>query len=238
LRNFQSALQEVVPGDPTVSRLLNHPLALEAGGDPFHSGGSQFQSQNDPDWLVLAEWVRGVADPGRTSRLALIYVTNSAGDTVDVIDPTSNKVVQVIQGIELPHGIAFSPDGKRVYISNESESIVDVVDRESAKILKKIPLSGHPNNLTINTDTPAGIGNVACAAVLAFRHNDGSNQLGDLHPGAYSDWTGYVSVNPASTVPVNPALVLNPDHWQPLTYDDGATAPMPSEPQRSEASLR
>src|SRR5260370_23642194 len=61
-----------------------------------------------------------------------------------------------------------------------------------------------PNNLTINTDTPAGIGNVACAAVLAFRHGDGSNQLGDLHPGPYSDWTGYVSVNPASTVPVNP----------------------------------
>ena len=84
-----------------------------------------------------------------------------------------------------------------------------------------------PNNLTINTDTPAGVGNVACAAVLEFRHGDGSNQLGDLHPGAYSDWTGYVSLNPASTVPVNPATVLDPSHWQPMTYDDGATAPMP-----------
>jgi hypothetical protein len=62
---------------------------------------------------------------------------------------------------------------------------------------------------------------------LAFRHGDGSNQLGDLHAGAYSDWTGYVSVNSASTVPVNPALVLDPDHWQRLTYDDGATAPIP-----------
>ena len=84
-----------------------------------------------------------------------------------------------------------------------------------------------PNNLSINTNTPAGIGNVACAAVLAFRHADGSNQLGDLHPGAYSDWTGYVSVNPASTVPVNPALVLDPNHWQGLIYDDGANVPAP-----------
>jgi len=84
-----------------------------------------------------------------------------------------------------------------------------------------------PNNLTINTDTPAGVGNVACAAVLEFRHGDGSNQLGDLHPGAYSDWTGYVSLNPASTVPVNPASVLDPNHWQPMKYDDGATAPTP-----------
>src|SRR2546430_3692880 len=57
-RNFQGALQLVVPGDPASSRLLIHPLAPEAGGDPFHSGGRQFASPNDPDWLALAEWVR------------------------------------------------------------------------------------------------------------------------------------------------------------------------------------
>jgi len=58
-RNFQSASQLVVPGDPLSSRLLMHPLAHSAGGDPFHGGGQQFASQNDPDWQVLAEWVRG-----------------------------------------------------------------------------------------------------------------------------------------------------------------------------------
>ncbi len=35
-----------------------HPLAPEAGGDVFHSGGHQFASQDDPDWQVLATWVR------------------------------------------------------------------------------------------------------------------------------------------------------------------------------------
>ncbi|GEM_PF-794563 len=58
-RNFQSVSQLVVPGDPLSSRLLMHPLAHSAGGDPFHGGGQQFASQNDPDWQVLAEWVRG-----------------------------------------------------------------------------------------------------------------------------------------------------------------------------------
>jgi YVTN family beta-propeller protein len=155
-RNFQSAQQQVVPGDPTSSRLLIHPLAPEAGGDPFHSGGRQFTSQNDPDWLAMAEWVRGVhagvsseSSPASTS---LIYVTNSAGDTVDVIDPATNRVVQVIRGIELPHGIAFSPDGTRVYISDESESTLDVVDRKSGKILRRVSLSGRPNNLAITRD--------------------------------------------------------------------------------------
>src|SRR6202165_1557108 len=86
-RNYQSALEVVVPGDPASSRLLIHPLSPEAGGDPFHSGGRQFASQTDPDWLVLADWVRGLrsgADPDPSSgETVRIYVTNSDGDTID-----------------------------------------------------------------------------------------------------------------------------------------------------------
>jgi YVTN family beta-propeller protein len=58
----------------------------------------------------------------------------------------------VIGGIELPHGVNFSPDGARVYISNEAESVLDVVNRESGAIHKKIPLSGHPNNIAVTKD--------------------------------------------------------------------------------------
>jgi YVTN family beta-propeller protein len=60
-----------------------------------------------------------------------IYVTNYAGDNVSVIDPETNKVVQVIEGVEGPHGIHFPPDGTRVYVSSEGENVLDVVDRES-----------------------------------------------------------------------------------------------------------
>src|SRR5450759_4271210 len=83
---------------------------------------------------------------------ARIYVTNSAGTEVHVIDPATNKVVQVIEGIEVPHGVAFSPDGSRVYISNESESVLNVVDSKSGKTIKKVPLSGHPNNIAVTKD--------------------------------------------------------------------------------------
>ena len=58
-RNFQMVSGLVVPGDPTRSRLLLYPLAPEAGGAAFHSGGRQFSSQNDPDWNILAQWARG-----------------------------------------------------------------------------------------------------------------------------------------------------------------------------------
>jgi len=154
-RNYQSALEVVAPGDPASSKLLLHPLSPEAGGDPFHSGGRQFASQNDPDWLVIAEWVRGVGtgiSESAPKPLTRIYVTNSASDTIDVIDPATNRVVQVIRGIELPHGIVFSPDGTRIFVSNEAESVLDVVDRKSGEILKKVPLSDRPNNLAITKD--------------------------------------------------------------------------------------
>src|ERR1700719_850213 len=153
--NFQNALQLVTPGDPTSSRLLMHPLAPESGGEAFHSGGRQFASQNDPDFLKMAEWVKGLnrsdATPANTTKVR-IYVTNSAGNTVDVIDPATNKTVQTIDGIELPHGVVFSPDGSRVYVSNESESVLDVVDGNTGRILEKVPLGGHPNNLAITKD--------------------------------------------------------------------------------------
>lgn len=56
--NFAAASRLVAPGNPTSSQLLMHPLAPDAGGDLFHSGGHQFASQDDPDWQVLAAWVR------------------------------------------------------------------------------------------------------------------------------------------------------------------------------------
>jgi hypothetical protein len=56
--NIESVSKLIVPGNPTSSRLLTHPLAPEGGGDAFHSGGRQFTSKDDPDWRTIAEWIR------------------------------------------------------------------------------------------------------------------------------------------------------------------------------------
>lgn len=64
--NFEAAQREVVPGNPLGSRLLTHPLAEQAGGDVFHSGGKHWDSQDNPEWQALADWVRGhTVDPRR-----------------------------------------------------------------------------------------------------------------------------------------------------------------------------
>jgi len=81
-----------------------------------------------------------------------IYVTNSAGDSIDVIDPVTNKVVQVINGVEAAHGIAFAPDGSKVYVSDEADSTLDVFDRKHGKLIRKIALSDRPNNIAVSKD--------------------------------------------------------------------------------------
>lgn len=58
-RNFRVALRLIEPGEPTRSRLLMHPLAYEGGGDYTHNGARRWESMDDPEWQMLAQWVRG-----------------------------------------------------------------------------------------------------------------------------------------------------------------------------------
>ena len=81
-----------------------------------------------------------------------IIQTNSAGDDVSIIDPATNKVVGTIHGIEVNHGAAAAPDGTRYYVSDEGAGTLDVVDRKTLQVTRKIPLSGHPNNIGISKD--------------------------------------------------------------------------------------
>ena len=81
-----------------------------------------------------------------------ILQTNSAGDNVSVIDPTTNKVVGEIRGIEVNHGAAAAPDGSRYYISNEGNTSLDIVDAKTLSVIKRVPLTGHPNNISISKD--------------------------------------------------------------------------------------
>lgn len=81
-----------------------------------------------------------------------IIQTNSAGDNIHIIDPVTNKVVAIIEGVEVNHGIAVAPGGSRYYVSNEADRTLDVVHGKSLKVFRKIPLTGRPNNVAISKD--------------------------------------------------------------------------------------
>ena len=96
-----------------------------------------------------------------------IYVANTAGTSVSVIDTAKNKVVQEISGIQVPEGVAVSPDGKRLYITQFPEKVLTVVDRKTGKKIKEVPVSGHSNDIAVtkdgrwvlvcNAETPGGL---------------------------------------------------------------------------------
>ena len=120
-------------------------------------------------------------------------------------------------------GALRRPAGERTVANKENavsfaayRALVDLFPSEKASFDALMSSLGYnATDTTTNTATPTGIGNVACKAVLDFRHNDGSNQMGNLNAGApYSDYTGYAPVN-------TPDLVTNPNRWQPLRVSNG-----------------
>jgi hypothetical protein len=95
-------------------------------------------------------------------------------------------------------------------------TLVDLFPANKAMFdAEMVRLGFDPDNTSTDTATPTGIGNLVANELLTFRHGDGSNQLGDLNPGAYSDYTGYVARN-------DPDNINDPDHWQPLRISNGA----------------
>ena len=104
---------------------------------------------------------------------------------------------------------------EKAFSYGEYRALLDLFPALSDFIRSQMTAIGYdPDDNSTDPATPAGVGNVCAAAVTSFRHGDGSNQLGDLHPGAYSDYTGYAPVNTADDI-------IDPNHWQPLRFCDG-----------------
>jgi len=59
-KNFDT-VSKIINGvdDPMQAKILVHPLAPEAGGDAFHSGGRQFADRNDPYWKTIEAFAKG-----------------------------------------------------------------------------------------------------------------------------------------------------------------------------------
>src|SRR5258708_13629320 len=84
--NFAVVSRLVPPHEPLKSRLLLHPLALEAGGDRTHTGGKFWASTSDPEWQMIATWV-GTANPVapvRENRLADMGIAGLVSYKVNV----------------------------------------------------------------------------------------------------------------------------------------------------------
>jgi YVTN family beta-propeller protein len=81
-----------------------------------------------------------------------VYVANSAGDNVTVIDTASDRVSGNIKVSNNPHGIVPSPDKNFFYVSSETENVLDIVERKTSKVIRRVPIGKRPNNVAITPD--------------------------------------------------------------------------------------
>jgi hypothetical protein len=58
-RAFTTITRLILPGNPEQSRFLLKPLHPDGGGSYTHNGPRRWQSREDPEWRMLAQWVRG-----------------------------------------------------------------------------------------------------------------------------------------------------------------------------------
>jgi YVTN family beta-propeller protein len=98
--------------------------------------------------VFLAASITSAADR-RTTR---VYVTNSKGDDVTVIDPASMKVVASIQVGANPHGIVLSPDRRTLYISVEGTDELIAVDTATNQVTARTKVGRAPNEVSITRD--------------------------------------------------------------------------------------
>jgi len=102
--------------------------------------------------LGLALTASGALAAGNSRARAILYVTNSGGDDVTVVDAATRQVIGSIQTGSAPHGLEASPDGSRVYVSGETDDDIVAIDTATSTVLWKTPIGDRPNHIALSAD--------------------------------------------------------------------------------------
>jgi hypothetical protein len=182
-------------------------------------------AQTPPQPNIVAQWNKAALQGVRDARLGAPMVARALAVVHTCIYDAWAAYDEHAVGTQLA-GTLRRPFAERTLANKQKaismaayRALVDVLPVDTDSIYRPLleQLGYDRNDNSTDIETAAGIGNVACAAVLEFRHRDKSNQLGDLAQGQYSDWTGYSAINKPTVVPVRPGID-DPNHWQPLVY--------------------
>ena len=122
----------------------------------------------DPAFNVYANTLSGTVPCPLCELKARVYVPNSMAGTVDVIDPSTYKVIDHYRVGEIPHHIAPAWDMSALYVDNEGSSSLTVLDINTGrpKGIVNIPF---PYNLYFTPDGTKAIDVVERLQRIEFR---------------------------------------------------------------------
>ena len=81
-----------------------------------------------------------------------LYVGNSRGDDISIIDMASLKVSGVIKAAERVHGVCVQADGRRLFTTAETDHTLRIVDTATQQTLATIKVTGRPNQCAVTPD--------------------------------------------------------------------------------------
>src|SRR5260370_27772695 len=81
-----------------------------------------------------------------------LYVGNSRGDDISVIDTASWKVTGEIKAGERVHGVCAQADGKRLFATVENDHTLPIIDTSSQQTIATLKHSGKPNQCPSTPD--------------------------------------------------------------------------------------
>src|SRR5215471_2005845 len=93
-----------------------------------------------------------IATSAASAQNVRLYVDNSEGDDVSVIDLKTLNTVDDIHLAEKVHGLSIQEDGRRLFATVESDNTLRVVDTATDKIIATINLTGRPNQCAVTPD--------------------------------------------------------------------------------------
>ena len=82
----------------------------------------------------------------------LLYVGNSMGDDVSVVDLVSLKVIADITVGQHVHGVALTEDGRRLFTTSEIDHTLIISDTKTRQIIGTVKLPGKPNQIAVTPD--------------------------------------------------------------------------------------
>jgi YVTN family beta-propeller protein len=81
-----------------------------------------------------------------------LYVTNSSGDDVTIIDTSTLKVIRSLRVGHAPHGLVATADGTRLYLTVEETQKLLIIDTGADQIIGEIAIGRTPNKPSLSKD--------------------------------------------------------------------------------------
>ncbi|MFO1247881.1 MAG: hypothetical protein U1E93_06620 [Alphaproteobacteria bacterium] len=82
----------------------------------------------------------------------LLYVANSQGDDITIIDLPTQKIIKTLIVGPIVHGVCAQEDGRRAFATIESEHSLKVIDTKTNTVTDTIALGGQPNECAATSD--------------------------------------------------------------------------------------